>query len=443
MDMSGQYQPQQQPQQPQQQMYAQAPPPAGPVDIYALGNAPAPAQKGGGGRFFIGLIVGLVAATLLCLVVFAVFYPAQRGGALQGSGSDLLDEETRDKIALINETIDTYYYKDDVTPDQMRDGMYSGLVNSLGDIYSVYYTEEEVNALMQQTTGVYYGIGAYISLHEEMNRAYISGVIPGSPAEEAQLRENDVIWEVDGTSTEGMQTDEVAGMIRGPEGTDVTVVILRGSEEMTFTLTRRRVESQTVIYEMLEDKIGYLQIREFDTVTYEQFVTAYEDLQSQGMRGMILDLRSNPGGSLETVCLIAEEMLPAGEIVYTIDKSGYRESYESNGKNEIQIPLVVLVNGNSASASEILAGAIKDYEKGTLIGTTTFGKGIVQRIFFFDDGTGMKVTVSDYYTPAGNNIHGIGIEPDIVVEYDAEAYEKDGTDNQLEYAVQEMQGMLD
>lgn len=415
--------------------------------MYSLDNPPPQRTKD---HFWLGLVIGVIGAALVSVVVVLLLLPRLRASGrrapdstAQGAASEeLLDEETIEKLYLINDTIDTYYYKDDVDVETRRESLYNGLVSSLGDIYSVYYTEEEIIAMQQQTTGVYYGIGAYISLDPETQRAYISGVIPGSPAEESELKENDIIWEVDGVSTEGMQTDEVASVIRGPEGTTVDLVIWRDGTEMDFTLTRRRVESQTVTYEMLEDRIGYIQIREFDSVTYDQFTEAYNTLNKDGMRGLVLDLRSNPGGNLDTVCFIAEQMLPEGEIVYTIDKNGYRESYECSGENEIEIPLAVLVNGNSASASEILAGAIKDYDKGTLVGTTTFGKGIVQRIFFFEDGTGMKVTVSDYYTPAGNNIHGVGIEPDIEIEFDAEAYEADGTDNQLDRAVEEVLSQL-
>ncbi|MBR5970148.1 MAG: S41 family peptidase [Lachnospiraceae bacterium] len=312
--------------------------------------------------------------------------------------------------------------------------MYDGLISSLGDPYAAYYTAEDRQAQLEQLSGVYYGIGAYVTMHQDVRRVYISGVIPDSPAEAAAIRENDIIWAVDGTSTEGMETEDVVLLIRGPEGTKVTLTLLRDNEEIEITVTRGKVESPTVTHEMMEDGIGYLQIREFDDITTSQFDKAMQELYAEGMRGLVLDLRSNPGGSLKAVVEICNLLLPEGEVVYTLDKYGNRESYTSDGTHEIQIPLVVLVNGNSASASEILAGAIKDYEKGTLLGTTTYGKGIVQRIFDFDDDTGVKLTVSDYYTPKGNNIHGVGIEPDVVLEFDPDAYEKDETDNQLEEA---------
>ena len=185
-----------------------------------------------------------------------------------------------------------------------------------------------------------------------------------------------------------------------------------------------------------EDGIGYLRIREFDTVTVDQYTEAMAYLKENGMKAMILDLRSNPGGDLTAVVDIARKILPEGMIVYTEDKNGERKEYTGDGSNELQIPLAVLVNGYSASASEILAGAIQDYDKGTLIGTTTYGKGIVQRIHRLNDGTAIKLTVSAYFTPSGRNIHGIGITPDIELEYDQEAYDADGTDNQVEKAIE-------
>ena len=419
--------------------------------------APVPEKKKKKGPGFVtGLIVGCALAAIAGVFLFAFVYPRLYGynnhtnnllttheKTETPTDGPVLDEATSEKLDLINDMILDHYYKDDVGIDEKREALYRGLVASLGDAYSVYYDEEEFISLQQQNEGIYYGIGAYVSFDEDINRSYVSGVIKGSPALEAGLKENDIFWEVDGTSTEGMPTDEVASLIRGPENTDVTIVIHRGSEELTLTITRRKVEHQTVDGRMLEDGIGYIQLAEFDSVTPDQFIETYEELQAEGMRAMVLDLRGNPGGNLDAVCKIADRLLPKGIIVYTIDKYDQKETYEADGKHEIRIPLAVLVNGNSASAAEILAGAIKDYNKGTLIGTTTFGKGIVQRYFPLGDGTAIKLTISDYYTPSGNNIHKVGIEPDKIVEFDAEAYEKDETDNQLDEAVAVLKKELD
>ena len=216
-------------------------------------------------------------------------------------------------------------------------------------------------------------------------------------------------------------------------------------EEIEVDVERSAVEVPTVNTKLLgeNENIGYLQITEFDDITPDQFTEGMAELRASNIEGLIIDLRSNPGGSLQAVCDIARQILPKGIIVYTVDKNGEREDYTCDGAHEIDIPVVVLVNQYSASASEILSGAIKDYKLGKLVGMTTFGKGIVQRVFDLNDGTAVKLTVSNYYTPNGNNIHGIGIEPDIEVEYDADAYAKDKTDNQLDKAVEVMNDLLD
>jgi len=311
-------------------------------------------------------------------------------------------------------------------------------LTALEDPYSVYYTPEELEELMTQMSGIYYGIGSYVSLDTETSLPKISGIISNTPAEEAGLRENDLIYQVDDVPTYGLSLDEAVSYIRGEEGTEVLLTIIREGENdyLKIPVIRRKVESPTVEYEMLEDGIGYLQIVEFDEVTPGQFSEAMESLKNSGMEKLIIDLRGNPGGSLTDVVDIAGMLLPEGLIVYTEDKSGKREEYFSDGAGEIEIPLVVLIDMNSASASEILAGAIQDYGKGTLVGTTTFGKGIVQQIIPFSDGSAVKLTVSSYFTPKGRNIHGTGIEPDIICEFDGEAYygSEEHPDNQLEKA---------
>jgi carboxyl-terminal processing protease len=250
---------------------------------------------------------------------------------------------------------------------------------------------------------------------------------------------------VDGEDMYGQDSSYVVSKIKGEEHTYVTISVLRDGETdpIDISVERRKIESPTVEYEMYDDGMAYIQITEFDLVTTSQFEEAYEQAKNDGMKGLIIDLRSNPGGNLSTVCDIARDILPKGLIVYTEDKYGKREEYTCDGKNEIQVPLVVLTNGYSASASEILAGAVKDYGIGKLVGTTTYGKGIVQKVINLSDGTAVKLTVSSYFTPAGNNIHKIGIEPDVEVEFDADLY-KEGTDNQLEKAKEvlaEMMGM--
>lgn len=406
-----------------------------------------------GGVFLLGLLVGVIIMTLVgsCAYVGAKLYQvigdraARETSATKEPEDSLVNDTTIEKLETLEEVIEEYYYRDeDIDADAMIEGMYAGVVDSLGDPYSVYYTEEEWKEMISETEGIYYGIGAYVSLDATTGFAKISGIIANTPAEEAGLRENDIIYMVDGETTQGYELSEVTAMIKGEEGTSVHLTIYREGEPeyLEMDVKRRKIESPTVNYEIYDNDIGYIQITEFDEVTADQFKEALAVVKGFGAKGLILDLRSNPGGSLPVVVDIARQILPKGLIVYTEDKYGEREEYHCDGRNELELPLVVLINGNSASASEILAGAVKDYHKGTLIGTTTFGKGIVQRILPLTDGTALKLTISSYYTPNGNNIHGIGIDPDVVCEFDSDAYYDEGVDNQLERAVQEMEKMI-
>ncbi len=399
----------------------------------------------GNGNFILGFVSGIALTALIggCAFVGMKVYEAvdSRNVAESGTADSVVNEDTEEKLAAIEDVIEEYYYRDeDIDIEAMNEGMYAGMVNSLGDPYSVYYTEEEWNDLMQETEGIYYGIGAYLMIDPNTGLGKISGVIENTPAQEAGLRADDLIYLVDGESTMGMELSEIVAMVKGEEGTTVHLTIYREgvSDYLEIDVERRKIEAPTVNYEMLEDHIGYIQITEFDEVTTDQFTEALAVIKGSGAKGLILDLRGNPGGSLNAVVDIARAILPEGLIVYTEDKYGQRDEYSCDGKNELDLPLVVLVNGNSASASEILAGAIKDYRKGVLVGTTTFGKGIVQRVLPLTDGTALKLTISTYYTPNGNNIHGVGIEPDVICEFDGDAYYEDGEDNQLERALEEV-----
>ncbi len=398
-------------------------------------------------RFISGILVGVLCAALgisACLIVLIHRNSVIRN-AIKEPVSELLNETTLSKIQSLESVIDTYYYKEDIDKQEEANGIYKGLMDSLGDPYTVYYTESELEKLMSDTKGVYYGIGAYVSLDTTINMPRISGVIPGSPAEEMNLCIDDVIYEVDKNSTQGLSLEEVVGLIKGEAGTKVHLTLVRTGEadNVEVDVVRREIEVPTINTKVLEDNIGYLQITEFDEVTTTQFIEGLAELRADNIEGLIIDLRSNPGGSLSTVCDIARQLLPKGNIVYTEDRDGNRENYTCDGKHEIDIPVVVLTNQYSASASEILAGALKDYKKATLVGTTTYGKGIVQRIFDLRDGTAVKMTVSSYFTPNGINIHGVGIEPDVEIELDAEAYAKDKTDNQLDKAVEVIKDLLD
>lgn len=411
-------------------------------------------EKGSGkGLFLGGMITGLACALFLAAIVYISLYVQgvadsrfNDSGQISTKKGSAIDASVVRKLQTLEEVIDRYYYLGEVTDEELQNGLYKGLLQALGDPYSEYYSAQELEALMQQTEGIYFGIGAYISLDTNTSLPKISGTISGAPAEKVDLRSNDLIYEVDGVSTYGMTLTEVVSLIKGPENTDVVLTIVRegAADYLDVTVTRARVETRTVEYEMLEDGMAYIQVTEFDEVSITQFSNALTAAKASGMKGMILDLRANPGGSVNAVVEMCRMILPKGMIVYTENKNGKREEYTCNGANKLDVPLVVLVDMNSASASEIMAGAIKDHGLGTLVGTTTFGKGIVQQILPIEDGSAVKVTISAYYTPNGNNIHGIGIEPDVVCEFDGEAYygSEDHPDNQLEKAKEVLRGML-
>jgi carboxyl-terminal processing protease len=406
------------------------------------------------GLFASGVIVGMASALLIICVVF-LGVKVSRLAAAKNSGETIsisdsddtaVDKTTVEKLQLLETTIDKYFYLHDVTDEELQEGIYKGMLEALDDPYSEYYTAEELNELMTETEGVYYGIGAYVSLDTETTLPKISGVIEGTPAEEAQLRANDLIYEVDGTSTYGLSLSEAVALIKGPENTEVVLTIIREGESdyLQVPVTRRKVETPTVSVEMLDGDMAYIQIEEFDDITVDQFADALATAKASDMKGLILDLRGNPGGSLTAVVDIARMILPEGMIVYTEDKNNKRTEYTCDGTKELDVPLVVLVDMNSASAAEILSGAIQDYGIGTLVGTTTFGKGIVQQVIPFSDGSAVKLTISSYFTPNGRNIHGTGIEPDIVCEFDSESYydAENPVDNQLEKAKEVLSGLI-
>lgn len=408
----------------------------------------------GKGLFIGGMITGLACSLFVVAIVYISLYVqgvvdirSNASGQISTRNGSAINSDVVKKLQSLEAVIDKYYYLGEATDEELQNGLYKGLLQALGDPYSEYYSAEELEALMQQTEGIYFGIGAYISLDTATGLPKISGTISGAPAEKVDLRANDLIYEVDGVSAYGMSLTEVVSLIKGPENTDVVLTIVRegATDYLDVTVTRGRVEARTVTYEMLEDGMAYIQVTEFDEVSITQFSEALTAAKAAGMKGMILDLRANPGGSVNAVVEMCRMILPKGMIVYTKDKNGKKQEYTCNGAHKLDVPLVVLVDMNSASASEIMAGAIKDHGLGTLVGTTTFGKGIVQQILGpFEDGSAVKVTISAYYTPNGNNIHGIGIEPDVVCEFDGEAYygSEDHPDNQLEKAKEVLRGKM-
>lgn len=381
-------------------------------------------------KFLKGALCGAL------VMLLAVSFVSCRPG-FPGSGrTKAVSSETESKLKEMEALIEDEYFGE-VEEDSLQTGIYAGYVAGLGDPYSVYYDEEATRALRESTSGEYDGIGAIMSLASDTGIITIAQVYKGSPAEEAGLKDGDVLHKVDGQEVAGRDLADVVGDIKGKRGTEVDLTVLRGDDarEITVTATRDTVEYPTVESEMLADQIGYIRVLEFDSVTYDQYMNAFEELMAQGMQRLIVDLRGNPGGGLQTVCDILDEILPEGLIVQTEDKNGSRREIESDGERQIDMPLVVLVNESSASASEIFAGAVQDYGIGKIVGATTYGKGVVQEIFELKDGTCVKLTVSEYFTPKGRSINKTGIEPDVKVEYEADESDPEA-DNQLDAAVE-------
>ncbi len=393
--------------------------------------------------FIGGSIVGTV-LTVLLVVLIVVGVIGLNGQKLSklASTSSFIDEKTLEKIDVLEKYIDTYYYED-VDDEDLENGLYYGIMSGVGDPYTVYYSPEEFEEMQASWNGNYEGIGAYLKMNNDVGYPQIESFIEGGSAKECGLiAPGDYVVAVEGEEVYGQTLDEVVSKIRGPEGTSVTITLEGEDGKYDVTLERRKIDTPTIEVSEKEDGIWYIQIKEFDSVTTDQFREAYKQAKDADMKGLIIDLRGNPGGNLDVVVNICREILPKGLIVYTEDKYGQRNEYSCDGDNEINVPLVVLIDGGSASASEIMAGAIKDYGIGTLIGTKTYGKGIVQSILPLTDGSAVKITTSKYYTPNGNNIHKIGIEPDEEVKFDSDKYLEDETDNQLDYALDYLKDKL-
>lgn len=320
-------------------------------------------------------------------------------------------------IADVMKLIEDKYVKD-VEPEKLIEGAIKGVVESLGDPYSVYMNETEFQDFIASINGSFSGVGMVLSVDERTNDIIVVSPIEGTPAQRAGILPKDIIVKVDDIELAGKSLDEAVKLLRGEKGTKVFVYIKRQDNEdlLKFELVRDDIRVTTIKHEIIDDNVGYIKITSFDSQTYDEFKAAVDSLQKQGIKGLILDLRNNPGGSLYESVRIADEILGKGMIVYTEDrnKNKLEEYYSDN--NRISLPLVVLINENSASASEIVAGAIQDHKAGILVGTKTFGKGSVQEIEPFQNGTGIKLTIARYYLPSGRSIDGIGVEPDIEVE---------------------------
>lgn len=385
--------------------------------------------------FFRGAFIGM-AGTLAGVILLQM-----TGTHVFSVGDGVLSKEKYvEKLEYIEELVDESFLGD-IIEDDLAEGMYAGFLSGLKDPYSYYYTEEEYEEENRYTEGSYVGIGVTL-LKNENGGTKIVDVYDGFPGSKAGLESGDLIVGVDELDATEMESSEIANYIRNCGKDSVVMKIYKeeAAEPMEVTVKLEVVELPSVESEMLPDQTGYIKITQFTGVAHTQFQSAFESLTESGMEKLVVDLRDNPGGLLNSVCDILEEILPEGLIVYMEDKHGEREEIYSKGKTPLTIPLAVLVNGNSASASEIFAGAVKDYEIGTIVGTTTFGKGVVQAIQPLQDGSAVKLTIANYFTPKGNNIHGIGIEPDVEVKLDESLLNRtDYTheeDNQLQKALE-------
>ncbi|HIW51202.1 MAG TPA: S41 family peptidase [Candidatus Blautia intestinavium] len=387
-------------------------------------------------EYIRGVITGVLAAA--AVAAGACF------GYTRLAGGVLSDSQHVQKLRFLEALIDQEYLgeKDE---DSLAEGLYKGLIYGLGDVYSCYYTKEEYEQENSSTEGSYVGIGVTIQKNPE-GGVKIAECYEDGPGDQAGLKEGDVISAVDGTDITEMEASQVVEMIKNAEDKEVELTVHRQDQEepLEISVKVQDVELTSVFGEMLDGKTGYIRILQFTAVTPDQYEETFAELENQGMERLVIDLRNNPGGLLTSVCEVLNDILPEGLIVYTEDKYGNRQEEYSEGKNPLEMPLAVLVNEGSASASEIFAGSVKDYGAGTIVGTTTYGKGVVQAVHQLEDGSAVKLTVSNYYTPKGNSINEVGIQPDVEVKLDTDLLNKEEIspeeDNQLQEAVKILEG---
>lgn len=395
--------------------------------------------------FLRGVIMGAAGCILVLLSALTI---AQYAGKINVAAGLKWDEngmskeavEIKDKAEILSSYINRFYLND-IDYGKMGDIIYKAMVSGLDDKYAAYYTKDEYKDISEKTKGEFCGIGAYISQGKNDNSLKVAGVVKGGPAEKAGIKKGDIIVEVDGENIQGKDSSYAISKMKGKKGTNVSISVMRkgNKKTITFNIKREVIHDNTVSYKMLDNNIGYISVSAFETVTKKQFKSAVDCLEKKNEKGLIIDLRDNGGGLLDTALDMLDQILPKKLVVYTKDKNGVAEEYYTKDDKEIKIPIVILVNGNSASASEVFCGALRDYGKAKLLGTKTFGKGIVQSSFAFRDGTGLKFTTSKYYTPKGINIHGTGFEPDIKVKSNGKmtALKESGykVDNQINAAL--------
>ena len=365
---------------------------------------------------------------------------------IKGDGKILLlntssdNQDIATKLEKYRAIIDEYYLWD-VDEESLEEGAIKGYIEGLNDPFTEYISKEEMQEYMQDTMGNYVGIGIYMVLDSQNGKIRILAPMKNSPAEQAGLKSGDIILEVDGQSYNEDEMSSMANKIKGEEGTKVKLKVLRGEETLEFEIERRNIKVNPVEGKVINNNIGYIQFSSFDETTAEDFKAKYQELEAQGITSLIIDLRNNGGGLVDQATDIADLIIEKGkDLIYEVDKDGNQETVKSEIDPIINMPIAVLVNENTASASEILAGALKDYGKATIIGTTTYGKGVIQQILTLKDGSGLKITTEEYQTPNHNKIHGVGIEPNIVVELPEDLKEElsipENQDTQLQKAIE-------
>ena len=416
----------------------------GSYDEYKKNN---PKKKSSVPTLLLGVLLGAFITVTLC--VLGVSQLVSKGyihlgvnGEIYVTGtasdeSEGIGSKVAGKLNALNSVLSNKFYFDQADEEKSADSIYKAYLSSYDDKYTVYYTADEYKKLMESTSGKCDGVGALCSINESGGVMVLDAFEDG-PAYKAGVRDGDVVIKVDDTDITGMDLSSAVALIKGDKGTQVNLTIVRDDKTYVFSIIRDEIITKTVDYKMMENSIGYIQISQFDEVTTEQFKEALTDLNNQGLKGLIADIRSNPGGLLNVLVDIVDEIIPKGLIVYTDDVNGNRKEYNGSSDNEITVPMAVLVDGNSASAAEIFAGAVQDYGKGKIIGTQTFGKGIVQTIQPLTDGSAIKYTIAQYYTPKGQVIQGNGVTPNMVVELPKDATEDLQLDAALEYVKGEL-----
>lgn len=387
----------------------------------------------------------LVILTIFLTFIVTTIYITNKYNLDQNDASSLLSNITSksdsisQKINYVKKVLEKYYLKD-INEEELKEMAIKGYVAGLDDPYTEYISKSEMEDYTTNLMGNYVGIGIYMSANSTKNLIQVVMPIKNSPAEEAGILAGDLITSVNGVKYTAEDMDEAAAAIKGKEGSTVKLEILRNQEVKTFEITRRKVVTNPVEADKLENNIGYIAISSFDEDTADDFHNKFVELKNQGIKSLIIDLRNNGGGLVEEALKIADYIVPKGkELLITVDKDGKEEIEKSEEDVLIDMPIVVLVNGNTASSSEILAGALKDLKEATIVGKTTYGKGVIQQFLTLADGSGLKVTTHEYYTPNRNKINGVGIEPDEVVELPDGVnalYVKEEQDTQLQKAIE-------